>query len=171
MLRSIALHFRVGLAYCAQEVLAAAIDMQDAAVGTNRSNVPPPGMATEEIRQYLKANAEALAHAALPPATKTLAAESARTLESLAANLDAAKPGSLEELERHLTVMEDKLLASLVAAATDHDLIAVRSEAERDIAPYRSKLAGAQIDQLHRQYVNKRLLERSKLPRLSLFYM
>jgi hypothetical protein len=28
-----------------------------------------------------------------------------------------------------------------------------------------------QIDQLHKQYVRKRLLERNALPRLSLFYM
>ena len=67
--------------------------------------------------------------------------------------------------------MEDKLLASLLTAVPDAELIAVRAEADRDIAPYRQKLGGAQIEQLHRQYVNKRLLERAKLPRLSLFYM
>ena len=33
------------------------------------------------------------------------------------------------------------------------------------------ELTGAQIEQLHRQYLNKKLLERAKLPRLSLFYM
>ena len=45
-------------------------------------------------------------------------------------------------------------------AVADADLILVRAEADRDIAPYRQKLGGAQIEQLHRQYVNKRLLER-----------
>ena len=39
------------------------------------------------------------------------------------------------------------------------------------LAPYRSKMIAAQIEQLHRQYLNKKLLERAKLPRLSLFYM
>jgi hypothetical protein len=161
------------LAYCAQEVLSAAADMQDAAVGTNRSSVISAGMDVEEIRGYLQKNAEALQSAPLPPATHSLAVASAQTLQSLAAHLDenSAKPGHLEDLERHLTVMEDKLLASLLAGATDSDLIAVRGEADRDISPYRSKLASAQIDQLHRQYVSKRLLERAKLPRLSLFYM
>ena len=32
-------------------------------------------------------------------------------------------------------------------------------------------MIAAQIEQLHRQYLNKKLLERAKLPRLSLFYM
>jgi hypothetical protein len=32
-------------------------------------------------------------------------------------------------------------------------------------------MSGPQIDQLQKQYVNKRLLETYHLPRLSLFYM
>jgi hypothetical protein len=32
-------------------------------------------------------------------------------------------------------------------------------------------MSGAQLEQLHKQYLHKRLLERYKLPRLSLFYM
>jgi hypothetical protein len=47
----------------------------------------------------------------------------------------------------------------------------VRTEADRDIAPYRQQMSAAQIDQLQRQYVRKRLLERYNIPRLSLFYM
>ena len=49
--------------------------------------------------------------------------------------------------------------------------MAIRAEADRELAPYRRKMPGSQIDQLQKQYVNKRLLERHKLPRLSLFYM
>jgi hypothetical protein len=47
----------------------------------------------------------------------------------------------------------------------------VRSEADLDLAPYRRKMSGSQIDQLQKQYVHKRLLEKYNLPRLSLFYM
>jgi hypothetical protein len=32
-------------------------------------------------------------------------------------------------------------------------------------------MVGAQIDQLLKQYIHKRLLEKYELPRLSLFYM
>jgi len=59
----------------------------------------------------------------------------------------------------------------LLTATPDLDLIAVRAEADREIAPYRRKMSGAQLEQLHKQYLHKRLLERYKLPRLSLFYM
>jgi len=56
-------------------------------------------------------------------------------------------------------------------ATPDEQILAVRAEADRDLAPYRRKVPAAQIEQLHKQYVHKRLLERYSLPRLSLFYM
>jgi hypothetical protein len=77
----------------------------------------------------------------------------------------------LEDLERRLTVMEDKLFAVLLASTPDDQIIEVRAEADRDLAPYRRKMSGAQIEQLQKQYVHKRLLEKYRLPRLSLFYM
>jgi fibrillarin-like rRNA methylase len=80
-------------------------------------------------------------------------------------------PTRLEDLERHLNVLEEKLFALLLAAAPDEDVVAVRSQADRELAPYRSKMAAAQIEQLQKQYVRKRLLEKYGLPRLSLFYM
>src|ERR1700691_2235738 len=40
-----------------------------------------------------------------------------------------------------------------------------------ELAPYRRKMQAAQIDLLQKQYLQKRLLERYGLPRLSLFYM
>jgi hypothetical protein len=77
----------------------------------------------------------------------------------------------LEDLERRLTVLEEKLFAVLMAATPDDDLVNVRAEADRDIAPYRRNMTAAQVEQLHTQYVHKRLLERCGVPRLSLFYM
>jgi hypothetical protein len=84
----------------------------------------------------------------------------------------SAKPSSrLEDVERRLTVVEEKLLAALLAATPDADLVNVRAQADRELAPYRSKMPGAQIEQLLKQYIHKRLLEKYGLPRLSLFYM
>jgi hypothetical protein len=74
-------------------------------------------------------------------------------------------------LERRLTVLEDKLFAALLAATPDEQIVNVRAEADSDLAPYRRKMPAAQIEQLHKQYVHKRLLEKYHLPRLSLFYM
>ena len=74
-------------------------------------------------------------------------------------------------LERRLTVLEEKLFAVLLTSTPDEEIVTIRAEADRDLIPYRRKMSGAQIDQLHKQYVHKRLLEKYRLPRLSLFYM
>jgi len=55
--------------------------------------------------------------------------------------------------------------------ASEAALLGARTEADREIAPYRAKMPGAQIEQLIKQFVHKRLFEQAKIPRLSLFYM
>ena len=77
----------------------------------------------------------------------------------------------LEDLERHLTILEEKLLAALTMTAPEAALLGIRGEAEREMAPYRSKMPAAQIEQLLKQFTSKRLLEQAGIPRLSLFYM
>jgi hypothetical protein len=159
------------LAYCAQEVLAAAEEMKEAEVGTARAEKPDAGFAPEEIAAYLDRNASAIesSRAGLPEISQALAAETAQSLRSLSCGIKGHP--ALEDLERHLTVLEDKLFASLLAATPDEQLLAVRSEADRELAPYRRNMSAPQIEQLQKQYVHKRLLERYGLPRLSLFYM
>ncbi len=78
----------------------------------------------------------------------------------------------MEDVERRMTVMEEKLIAvDLLTGTPESALLQVRTEADRDLAPYRSRMTAPQIEQLHKQYVQKRLLEQHQLPRLSLFYM
>jgi hypothetical protein len=162
------------LAYCSQEVLSAAEDMKEAAVGAHRPQGEPVGFAPEEIAAYLERNAAQLGKAKTPAAAINLVHDSACTLRELAATLRKSTGSPrfhLEDLERRLTVMEEKIMALLLASTPDEELVAVRAEADRDLAPYRRKMPAAQIEQLHKQYVHKRLLETYGLPRLSLFYM
>jgi hypothetical protein len=51
------------------------------------------------------------------------------------------------------------------------DLLALREQAARELAPYRSRMQTVQIRQVEQQFLHKRLLERYGLPRISLFYM
>ena len=88
----------------------------------------------------------------------------------MAAEIETTIP-QLEDLERRLTVLEERLFAILFAVVPDDDVVAVRSQADRELAPYRSKMPAAQIEQLQKQYAHKKLLEKYGLPRLSLFYM
>ena len=166
------------LAYCAQAVLVAAEDMKEAAVGTAsvQRGERPSGFQTSDIVAFLRRNAEQLEAAELPERTgvagQPLARETAKTLREIASELEAAKVlPRLEDLERRLTVAEEKLFAVLLAATPDEQIVAARAEADRELAPYRRKMPSAQIEQLQKQYVHKRLLEKYGLPRLSLFYM
>jgi hypothetical protein len=159
------------LAYCAQEVLAAAEEMKDAAAGAiaaPAAGTPKPesGFEAEKIAGFLRKNADAL------DKTATSAAhEMAKDLRDIAASLNSHATPKLEDIERRLTMMEEKLVASIMAIAKDEDLVAIRAEADRELAPYRRKMPAAQIDLLQRQFMQKRLLERAGIPRLSLFYL
>ncbi len=165
------------LAYCSQLVLAAAEDMKEAAVGATGSAKPPArqGFEPEVVAPFLRRNADLLEAAILPEGSgvsvRSVARDAAKTLRHLAEELEKKPAARLEDLERRLTVLEEKLFAVLLASTPDEDIVTVRAEADRDLAPYRRKMSGAQIDQLLKQYVHKRLLEKFGLPRLSLFYM
>ena len=171
-----------GLAYCSQLVLTAAEDMKEAAVGSSSEDTEQlpksragQGFEPEVVGAFLRRNADLLQAAKLPAGSgvsaHTVAQEGAATLRQLADEIGKKSAPRLEDLERRLTVMEEKLFAALLASTSDDDLVAVRAEADRDLIPYRRKMSGAQIEQLQKQYVHKRLLEKYRLPRLSLFYM
>jgi len=135
-----------------------------------------PGFEAAQIATFLRENAAKLEKAKLPQrtgfATEALAREEAASLRKIAEEIErTAKLPRLEDLERRLTVLEEKLFAVLMAATPDEDLVKVREAGDRDIAPYRRNMTSAQVDQLHKLYIHKRLLERYGVPRLSLFYM
>lgn len=160
-----------GLAFCAQEVLASAEEMKEAAVGAPSPRHDDSGLEHSEVAAYLAHNAETLERVQLPEAASILARETATSLRTLADSLVAGAVVSMEDLERRLTVAEEKLFAALLASTPDVSIYQVRLEAERDLAPYRRKMTAAQIEQLQKQYIHKRLLEKFGVPRLSLFYM
>jgi hypothetical protein len=170
------------LAYCSQEVLAAAEAMKEAAVGVaadqpaSAKSGAGQGFEPQAIAAFLCRNADLLDAAKLPQSAgisvHAIAGDSAATLRKLAQEIENQKtPSRLEDLERHLTVLEEKLFAALLAATPDEQIVTVRAQADRELVPYRRKMAAAQIEQLQKQYVHKRLLEKYNLPRLSLFYM
>lgn len=171
-----------GLGFCAQEVLAAAENMKEAAVGGRLEEPegtpggrPSQGFEPDRILAFLLRNAELLDAAEFSDQAeitiRTVAKQVSKGLREFATDLEKRSPPRLEDLERRLTVMEEKLLAALLTSTPDEEIVTIRAEADRDLIPYRRKMSAAQIEQLHKQYVHKRLLEKNKLPRLSLFYM
>src|SRR5487761_439480 len=85
--------------------------------------------------------------------------------------LDSPAALDLEDLERRLTVLEDKLSATLSSAADAETMVAVRREMDRALAPYRRKMSAEQLTIVERQYIQKRLFENYRVSRLSLYYL
>jgi hypothetical protein len=168
------------LAYCVDAVLDAASEAQEAAAGTG-PEVKSTKAATEpfsrdELRKYFQGNSERLRRAAEKQRTAhaSLASrleETAKRLQETSPLLDSPRPLDLEDLERRLTVLEEKLTAALAAEADEQELLAVRREMDRSLAPYRRKMSAEQLAQLERQYTQKRMFEFFGVPRLSLFYL
>ena len=161
-----------GLAWCAQAVLEAVEQSREAAIGTRSTTAESrdSGFEAARIVRYLIRNAALLEAAAanLVAPSNIAAAETAARLRTIA---DEPVSPSLEDTDRTLTVLEEKLLSSLLAAAPEDQLVALRAQADRELAPYRGKMQAVQIRQVQQQFLHKRLLEACKLPRLSLFYM
>jgi len=153
-----------GLAWAAQSVMAASEAAVDAATGTHISKPEQEhesGFEPDRVAAWLESNATAIASA--DPAT-------AQRLRDLAATIQHT-PTSLEDLDRTLQVLEEKLFAAILSSAPEEELVSLREQADRELAPYRAKMKSVQIRQIQQQFLQKRLLEARKIPRLSLFYM
>jgi len=168
------------LAYCVDAVLDAARLAQEVARGSG----PEAGAARpekepfsrQELQQYfarnrarLKASAEK--HRATHAVISSRLEDAGRRLEEMALLADPAGPIDLEDLERRLTILEEKVTAALSADADEETLLVIRREMDRSLAPYRRKMSAEQLRQLEGHYTQKRLFERFDVPRLSLFYL
>jgi hypothetical protein len=147
------------LAFCAQAVLTEAQLMAGTAQPA-RGKVAPP-FSIDELRGYLLGNATAMRaeHREVALALERLAGEMERYYEDL------------EGLEQRLTVLEEKLVAELRARRTEEQLLEARRELDRQLRRYRGKMTADQLAMLEKQYLERNLLEKAGLPRLSLFYM
>ncbi|MGA8145443.1 MAG: hypothetical protein WB987_16265 [Candidatus Acidiferrales bacterium] len=174
------------LAYCVDAVLDAAAEASEAAAGTGpevkRTKPSPEPFSRAELKKYLERNAARLRaaaekHRGTHAALATRLHETAKRLDDMLPLLEstvapaAAISLDLEDLERRLTVLEEKVAASLASDADEEAMLAIRREMDRSLAPYRRKMSADQLAQLERQYIQKRLYELFDVPRLSLFYL
>jgi hypothetical protein len=168
------------LSYCVDAVLEAAEEEKETAAGTGPATSPArkeeETFSSSALHNFFSRNIERFAaaaaaqHASQPDLASRLEETHAR-LEGFLPLLDQPGGIDLEDLERRLTVAEEKLTAALLAGAPEDFLLEIRREMDRQLAPYRRKMNAAQLAQLERQYMQKRLWERYNLPRLSLFYL
>jgi hypothetical protein len=165
------------LAYCTDAVLEAAEEMQEASAGATPKN----GGATaelfsrDELREYFTRNIEQIGSSAsasgLPGALSEGLREFASSLKNHLTLLDIPGALDLEDLERRLTILDEKIQAALTQHASEETMLRIRREVDTQLAAYRRKVKAEQLAMVERQYVQKRLLEEFHLPRLSLFYL
>lgn len=165
-----------GLAWCSQSVMEAVEQSKEAAIGSaveaDGGAAVESGFETERVARYVEENAAKIEAAGLGEAGGSVVARLRELAAELRSSGGADKPfGSLEDLDRTLSVLEEKMFAGLLAAAAEDEIVALREQAARELAPYRGKMQAVQIKQVQQQFLQKRLLEARKLPRLSLFYM
>jgi len=167
------------LAYCTDAVLEAAEEAQEAAAGGRKEGKGVKTTETfsrETLREHFVKTCQQIqtAAAGLAAALPELAArlnESARSLAQCSAILDSPAAPDLEDMERRLTVLDDKIQATLLQNAGDELLLRLRREMDGQLAMYRGKMRAEQIALVERQYLHKRLLAEFHVPRLSLFYL
>ncbi|HEX4749587.1 MAG TPA: hypothetical protein VH302_08610 [Bryobacteraceae bacterium] len=145
------------LAYCAQAVAEAA---QRAPQSRDKGPAAAP-FAAEEIRAHLLRAAEQIGPAY---------GDTSNVLQTLADDAERYVT-KLEELEQRLTAMEEKLVAAVRLQQTEEQLFEIRHSLAKELNPYRGKMTADQIAMLERRYLDSALLERARLPRLSLFYL
>jgi hypothetical protein len=150
------------LAFCAQAVLTEAQIMAGTAQPRPHREAAPP-FDEDALRTYLGENSNAVraieGYAEIAGALERLAEEAARHY------------AGLEALEQRLTVLEEKMIAIARTRQSEEDLLATRREMDRQLRPYRGKMTADQLSMLEKQYLERSLLEKAGLPRLSLFYM
>ena len=169
------------LAYCVDAVLDAATQEKDSAVGQGPERKPAgraesDSFSRDELLAFFRRNVERLARVAerLAPTDPELAqrvTQARASLADISQRVDSPVLLDLEDLERHLTVLEEKLSAALFAGSGEEILLAIRRDLDRQLAPYRRRMSSDQLGQLERRYMQKRLFEHFDLPRLSLFYL
>ena len=149
------------LAYCSQAILAEAERLVNNTPQSVKKEVTAP-FSLEDLAAYLTANTEKLEGLGY--------AQAAGSLREIMGDLEKHYH-DLEALEQRLTVMEEKLAAEVRAKQSEDEMLRTRQELESALKPHRSKMTAAQLIVLEKNYTDRKLFDRAKLPRLSLFYL
>jgi hypothetical protein len=166
------------LAYCTDAVLEAAKEAHEAAAGAQPSNgsaAAKESFSREELRAYLARNMELLRRAVermggSQPEMADLIAHAAHSLSGTMTLLEAPGQVDLEDLERRLTILDEKLHAALLSHASEELMLKIHREVDSQLAMYRRKMKAEQLAVVEKQYLQKRLLDEYRVPRMSLFY-
>ena len=168
------------LSYCAQAILSEFERFQESAVGKHdpaNSASTQAQRDRENLVQMMERTAGQLIQASDRIGREGLSvAENffesiAGTLQSLKQEVITSTYLDFERLEMRLSMLEDRILATLFAALSDDVLLGLRTEVNQELNRHRRGLKAEHLAMLEKKMMSKKLLERFGVPRLSLFYM
>jgi hypothetical protein len=152
------------LAYCTQAVMEEAQVMAGSVPQRPSREVRAP-FSLEELRAYITENARII---------RSLSDDNYEAiitvLEKIGAELDAHYD-NLESLEQRLSALEDRMVSISRARRSEEELFEIRRELDGQLRPYRGKMTAEQLTMLEKQYLDRSILAKAGLPRLSLFYL
>jgi hypothetical protein len=149
------------LAYCAQAVSEEAQTIEGGSVAQSKPPEEPP-FSQEDLENHLRYAIARIHQPDLAGVRQTL-----ETILSAAAE----HYSDLQGLESRLSGLEDKMIAVARAQQSEQDLMQARADLDRQLRPYRGRLSAPQLAMLEKQYLDRWLLEKLDLPRVSLFYL
>jgi len=168
------------LSYCAQAILSEFERFQESAVGKHEPANSASTQAQSErenLIQMMERTAGQLVQVSERIGREGLSLAGgffesiAETLQSLKEEVIASTHLDFEQLELRLSMLEDKILATLFAALSNEVLLRLRTEVNQELNRHRRGLKAEHLAMLEKKMMSKKLLERFGVPRLSLFYM
>jgi len=168
------------LSYCAQAILSEFERFQESAVGKHEAGdlaSRQDQSERENLVQMMERTAGQLIQVSGRIRREGLSLANgffesiAETLQSLKEEVIASTQLDFEQLEMRLSMLEDRILASLFAALSDEVLLGLRTEVNQELNRHRRGLKAEHLAMLEKKMMSKKLLERFGVPRLSLFYM
>jgi hypothetical protein len=168
------------LSYCAQAILSEFERFQESSVGKHE-----PGESVSARHQAERENLARMmerTHGQLIQVSERVHREGlsvaeeffmtiAQTVRSMKQEVIASTHLDFEQLEMRLSMLEDKILATLLAVLSDEVLLGLRNEVNQELNRHRRGLKAEHLAMLEKKMMSKKLLERFGVPRLSLFYM
>ena len=150
------------LSYCAQAVTKAAEEMLNNRPARKTGPTAEESLPNEQLRAELESR--------IPELEARGFTTQAAAVRAILAEF-AARHQDLEELEQHLSAIEEKILAQARAAQSEAELLAARQDLDGELRPHRSRLSAAELTMLERSFLDRRLFERIGIRRLSLFFL
>jgi hypothetical protein len=149
------------LAYCIKAVEEVSDEQKELKV----ESPDLPEFSTANVEDYVRGLADQIA------AVADTVPELHSKFLNIAVSLRALDCSNLREAEQAMTALEEKLISLLKVAADEDVLIEIKREVDIDLSPFRSTMTAEQLTMLEHQLWRRKLMDRSGISRLSLFYL